>query len=327
MVIGRQLLGVAAAAASSVLGGASVVATRFVIGDTDPLVLALLRYGIGAACLVPIALLIGGRRVARADLPAVALPGALFFALFPTLFNAALAHTTAARGALALSTLPLLTLVVAAALGVEAVTRDKLAGVALAVLGVAVALSGELAAVEGAWRGDLIMVGTALCGAVYNVLARPYLARYPVLTFTACAMLWGTAALAVTAGAAGALAAAPSFTPAGWLAVGFLGVFGAALTFMLWSLGLAYATPTLVAITVTLNPVVATVLGVSLLGEPVAARLLLGLAAVAGGIALANRPRRRRQQGFDTPSRPGRYGGGGCAGEEGGPRTWRANRS
>jgi drug/metabolite transporter (DMT)-like permease len=326
MVIGRQLLGVAAAAASSVLGGASVVATRFVIGDTDPLVLALLRYGIGAACLVPIALLIGGRRVARADLPAVALLGALFFALFPTLFNAALAHTTAARGALALSTLPLLTLVVAAALGVEAVTRDKLAGVALAVLGVAVALSGELAAVEGAWRGDLIMVGTALCGAVYNVLSRPYLARYPVLTFTACAMLWGTAALAVTAGAAGALAAPPpAFTPAGWLAVGFLGVFGAALTFVLWSLGLAYATPTLVAITVTLNPVVAMVLGASLLGEPVTARLLLGLAAVAAGVALASRPRQRRQ-GFAKPSRSGRYGGG-RAGEGGGPTTWRANRS
>ena len=124
---------------------------------------------------------------------------------------------------------------------------------------------------------------------------------------------------------AGALAGPPpAFTPAGWLAVGFLGLFGAALTFMLWSLGLAYATPTLVAITVTLNPVVAMVLGASLLGEPVTARLLVGLAAVAAGIALATRPG-RRQQGFDKPPPADRYGHH-RAEDSGGPRRWRANR-
>ena len=51
----------------------------------------------------------------------------LFFALFPILFNASLIFTTAARGALALSTLPLLTMLVGAALGSEALTAAQIA--------------------------------------------------------------------------------------------------------------------------------------------------------------------------------------------------------
>ena len=55
--------------------------------------------------------------------------GVLYFALFPILFNASLIFTTAARGSLALSTLPLLTMLVGAALGSEALTARKTAGV------------------------------------------------------------------------------------------------------------------------------------------------------------------------------------------------------
>ena len=44
-----------------------------------------------------------------------------------------------------------------------------------------------------------------------------------------------------------------------------------------------------VATTVTLNPVVSMLLGNVLLGEPVPARLAVGLAAVAGGIVLVSR--------------------------------------
>ena len=71
--------------------------------------------------------------------------GVLYFALFPILFNASLIFTTAARGALALSTLPLLTMVVGALLGSEALTMRKSIGVVIATLGVALALLSGLA--------------------------------------------------------------------------------------------------------------------------------------------------------------------------------------
>jgi drug/metabolite transporter (DMT)-like permease len=292
----RELIGVAAAAASSLLGGMSVVATRFVIAETDAVTLGMLRFGIGAACLLPLVLASRRARLARRDVAPVLLLGVLFFAVFPWLFNLSLSFTTAARGSLALSTLPLLTLAVAAAFGVERLTRLKLAGVLVALLGVWLALSsrvGFAASPDGAWRGDLFMVAAALCGAFYNVLSRPFLRRYPSLAYTGYGMCAGAVVLAAADAAGGAPLAALAISPMGWVAVLFLGICGAALTFFLWSYGLEHATPTRVAITVTLNPIASMALGSIVLDEPTGHGLLVGLGAVAAGIVLANWPTRR----------------------------------
>lgn len=289
----KEWAGVLAACASSALGGTAVVATRAVVGQIDPLTLAALRYLIGAACLLPLALARGGGRPARADRPAVAGLGLLFFALFPYLFTLSLSMTTAARGSLALSTLPVLTLTVAALLGAERLTGGKTAGVLVALAGVALALSGRMAGMpEGAWRGDVVMVAAAMVGALYNVRSRPYLAHYPAVVFTAWAMAAGAAALVALAAARGTLASVAGFGWQAWAASGYLGAVGAALTFWLWSKGLERTTPTRVAITVTVNPISSMTLGALLLGEPVTVRLVAGLLAVVGGIWLATRERR-----------------------------------
>ena len=124
----REILGVAAAALSSLLGGTAVAATRFIVASTDPASLALARYGIGSLCLI---ILLRGalQQPRRVDLIPILSLGVLFFAVFPRLFNKSLAWTAAARGSLALSALPLLTLAVAAALGVERLTVRKFSSV------------------------------------------------------------------------------------------------------------------------------------------------------------------------------------------------------
>ena len=88
-------------------GGTAIVATRVLAGAADPTTIGLLRFGGGALLLLPLALIKGERWPSRGDWPAGIGLGLLFFGLFPVLFNAALIYTTAARGALALSTTPL----------------------------------------------------------------------------------------------------------------------------------------------------------------------------------------------------------------------------
>ena len=188
--------GVLAAVLSSALGGTSIGATRYLVNAIDPLAIGSFRFGIGFVLLLPVALLQGGRWPARRDWPAVAGLGVLFFAVFPLLFNASLIFTTAARGALALSTLPLLTMVVGAALGSEALTARKSLGVVIAMLGVALALlSGLTSAPPGAWRGDLLMVGAASCMAFYSIWSKPFIARSGPIPFTTMAMGVGAACL------------------------------------------------------------------------------------------------------------------------------------
>ena len=148
--------------------------TRYLVGNADPITLAILRWGIGFVCLLPVALVLRVKWPPRRDWPAVALLGLCFFGLFFVLYNIAMSFTTAARASLALSTLPLQTMVVGALLGIEPLTVRKSAGVCIAVLGVFAALaSGLSAAPPGAWRGELIMTGAVLCMAFYNVLVAP----------------------------------------------------------------------------------------------------------------------------------------------------------
>src|SRR5436190_7594867 len=288
--------GVLAAVLSSGLGGTSIGATRYLVNAIDPLAIGSFRFGIGFALLLPVALMQGARWPARRDWLGVAGLGVLFFAAFPLLFNASLIFTTAARGALALSTLPLLTMLVGAVLGSEALTARKSLGVVIAMFGVAIALlSGLNSAPAGAWRGDLLMVGAALCMAFYSIWSKPFITRAGPITFTTMAMSVGAACLILISCAHGSFAPVASFGQPQWLAAIYLGAFGSALTFYLWAFALARTTPTRVAISVTVNPVAASLVGAILLHEPIGWNLVGGIVTVLAGIWIATTASRRSE--------------------------------
>ncbi len=283
-----EVWGVLAAVLSSALGGTSIGATRYLVTAIDPLAIGSFRFGIGFLLLLPVALMQGGRWPVRRDWPAVAGLGMLFFALFPLLFNASLIFTTAARGALALSTLPLLTMLVGAALGSEALTVRKSLGVFIAMVGVAIALlSGLTSAPSGAWRGDLLMVGAALCMAFYSIWSKPFIARSGPISFTTMAMGVGAACLILVSCSRGSFAPVADFGVPQWLAATYLGAFGSALTFYLWAFALARTTPTRVAISISVNPVAASLVGALLLQEPLSWNLVGGVVTVFAGIWIA----------------------------------------
>lgn len=289
-----EIWGVLSAVLSSGLGGASIGATRFVRHAIDPLAIGAFRFGLGFIFLLPIALAQGGKWPPRNDWAAVAGLGLLFFGLFPILFNASLIFTTAVRGALALSTLPLLTMIIAAALGAEPLTARKSAGVLIATSGVAIALLSSLAsAPEGAWRGDALMICAAFCMALYSVWSKPLIRRSGSIPFTTMAMSVGALFLIAVAAMRGSFAPVAAFGTPQWLAVGYLGLFGSALTFYLWAFALSRTTPTRVAISVTVNPIMAALVGTVLLDEPITWNLVVGLMAVAFGIWIATTVSRR----------------------------------
>lgn len=281
--------GVLAALLSSALGGTAAAITRYVIGATDPVTLAAFRFGIAFLLVVPIALALRSKWPTGRDLLGVAGLGVLFFAVFFFIYNISMSHTTAARGSLALSTLPLTTMLVAALLGYEKLTTRKTVGVLIAIGGVAAALATGLAdAPAGAWRGDLIMVGGTLIMALYNVWSRPFMIRSSRLGFLAAGMGFGSAASAMLAWQSGGFAATQGFDVAQWIAVLCLGIFGGAAAFYLWVYALEHTTPTRVANTMTVNPIAASLLAAVLVGEPLGVNLLVGVGAVGFGIWVAS---------------------------------------
>ncbi len=288
-------LPVLAACAATIFGGSAVVATRFVIGETEPLVLAFLRCA-GSALVIALMLLafVGRGRLrpfAAADLGPILALGVAQYAVFSWAFAAGLAYIPAARGALWLSTYPIQTLVLAAVLGRERLTSFKIAGALAAVAGVVIAF-GDRATTDNPefWKGDLLMLSAAFLGSVYNVFSGPYLRRYPGLSVMGVQLLAGTVALAVGVALGSDLSRFTGFTALGWTAVAWLVVFGGVAGVFLWVWALEHIAPSRVAMTVTLNPIAAALLGALLLGEPVTSRLGVGLAAIIVGLGLANWP-------------------------------------
>jgi drug/metabolite transporter (DMT)-like permease len=284
-----ERIGVLIAVLSSSFGGTAGAVTRYAVGVIDPVTIAAFRFGIGVLVLLPIALAVRSPLPRGRDWLGVSCLGVMFFAVFFVFYNIAMGFTTAARGALALSTLPLWTMVVAALLGAEPLTARKTLGVLIAVGGVAVALATGLAAApQGAWCGDLIMVGATLCMAFYNVWSRPFIARSSPLGFVTASMGAGAVCLVAVAAASGGFAVTQSFSAGQWIAVLYLGVFGGAAAFFLWVLALRMTTPTRVANTMTVNPIAASLLAAVLVHEPIGWNLVIGLIAVAAGIWLAS---------------------------------------
>lgn len=284
----NEWFGVLVAIGSSCLGGTAAAVTRYLVGNADPITLAILRWGIGFLVLLPIALLLRARWPRREDLPAVAALGLCFFGLFFVLYNIAIGYTTAARASLALSTLPLQTMVVGALLGIEPLTLRKSLGVGVAFAGTLAALAlGLSAAPAGAWRGELIMIAAVLCMAFYNVWSRPFIQRSSALGFLTVGMGCGAAALVLAGVLTGKVAALGSFGLPQWIAGIYLGVAGGALAFILWVLALERATPTRVANTMTVNPIAAALLAAVLVHEPITFNLVVGLIAVFAGIWIA----------------------------------------
>lgn len=281
-------VGVLIAIVSSCLGGSAVAVTRYLAGNADPITLAILRWGIGFALVLPAALLMRAKWPPRADWLAVGALGIAFFGLFFIFYNLALGYTSAARASLALSTLPLQTMSVGALLGIEPLTARKTLGVATAMLGVFTALATGLgSAPPGAWRGEAIMIGAVLCMAFYNVWSRRFIVRSSALGFLCVGMGAGALALIIAGVATGRVEVLSSFNAAQWTAGLYLGIGGGAAAFILWVMALQRTTPTLVANTMTVNPIAAGLLATQLVGEPITLNLVLGLIAVFAGIWIA----------------------------------------
>lgn len=292
----RPWLAAGAAALAAFLVGSGIVATRFVIAETHPASLALLRYAIGFACLLGPAALAGRVRFAPRDVVPIAVLGIVQFGVLIALLNYGLQFVPSGRGSLLFATFPFLTMVLAALLSIERLSLAKSLGVGLTILGVGLALSPKLASGPDAavsWIGEVAILGSALCGALCSVFYRPYLQKYPTLQVSTFAMFASVWFLAIPAGFEGFFSALPNISFGGWLAVVFIGV-SSAVGYYLWLWALGHTTPTRVSIFLALSPITAAALGAVMLDEAVNAAFVAGLVCVVAGLWVAHRPQAGR---------------------------------
>ena len=290
------VLAALAACLSTALGGSAFVAMRFLVTETEPVTIAFLRNFVAAVVLTSIAVVVIRRWPSPLELLVMGAMGAVFFGGLQLIFSNALVYTTASRGALAYTTAPFMTLLIAAAFGIERPTRQKFIGIVVATLGVVVALGQGAGAPPDAWIGDgLILIG-ALITAVFGVWSSRALQRHSPLVTVVAGVVPGSFLLFLFALATEAPTFKPDLSPIGWAAMAYLGIGAAVISYTLWLWALRHTTPTLVSIALPVNPLMALFWGTILLGEDVTVEMLIGFALVICGIAIANWRRRAARE-------------------------------
>jgi drug/metabolite transporter (DMT)-like permease len=237
----------------------------------------------------------GQLRIEWRDLPLLALLGAILFTVFPVIFNGSLRLIEASRGALILATIPLRSALLSRATRSERLVFRQVVGVLLSLAGVGLVLAEDGLDWDGGLEGllgDALMRVTALCGAAYGVLAQRAFARYNALTVITFAMVLGTLLLLPAALVEDPLGVIQRLDGRTVALLVFLGVFGGALAFFLWTFALTRLTPTQVAVYINLNSLVAAVLGAALLAERLTIIFIVGFGAVLLGVLLVNWPGR-----------------------------------
>ncbi|MGB6098123.1 MAG: EamA family transporter [Comamonas thiooxydans] len=140
-------------------------------------------------------------------------------------------------------------------------------------------------------RLDAMGIAAGLAGAVSmacgTVLTRKWRPPVPLLTFTAWQLTAGGVLLLPVALWAGPDFPAP--TPGHLIGLAWLGLVGAALTYVLWFRGIARLEPNMVAPLGFLSPLTAILLGWVFLGQTLTSVQMAGVALVLGGIWLGQK--------------------------------------
>jgi len=278
----------------AVIWGSTFIAGRIVSAEMSAPAAAFGRFLIATLALAVLLVIQehGFPRLSFAQWMKFTLLGAIGVAAYALLFMYGLQTVTASRGSLIMALVPAATLLGGALFLHEPLTRARVIGVLLALLGVAVELGdgNPLKLLTGPiGYGEAAMFGCVLAWSAYTLLGKRIMGEgMSPLAATTCAAITGTALLFVACAVTGDLAL-PHATWKGWLALAYMGVLGTAIAYIWFFDGVKVIGPARSAVFINLVPVVAITLGIVLLGEKLDFAMVGGAALVVGGVFIINR--------------------------------------
>ena len=274
--------------AAVLIWGSTYVVTKSGVEHIPPMRFALLRYCVASVLLIPLALVRGGLRRLPRPVPwgTLALMGLTGVALYYIAFNLALTYTTASQGALIQSSIPAVTALFAVVWLGERPSPRRIAGIALAVVGVLLVVAGgkpDGDAGRASVVGNLLLFGTVLTWSVYTMLAKR-LAKADFIAVMAAVSVAGTLMLIPAALLEALATPAPPIPRDGWVRIAYLGTFSSAVSYLFYNRALRDLDASQVGAFTNLAPVVGVASGALFLGETITPLALAGGALAVLGV-------------------------------------------
>ena len=291
---------------TAVIWGGTWVAARYAVQEVAPLGIAVWRFFFAATSLLALVAWQHGRLpgLSRRELLLVIGLGASGIFIYNLFFLYGMQHITAGRGALVVAATPVITLLAAAWLLKEGMTRIKALGSALACAGclTVIGRGDPFALLRGeVSSADLMILGCAIMWSIYTLIGRlgtQSLAQRNLgaLVMTAYACCAGFLMLLAVALFDNPAQLTPDYSPLAWTAILFLGLLGTTLGFTWFAAAVQKIGAQRASIFINLVPVAAVLQGALLLGERLDFSALVGGMLVIAGVLLTQRSARTARE-------------------------------
>ncbi|GAB1838836.1 EamA family transporter [Achromobacter xylosoxidans] len=272
-------------ATAPAIWGSTYVVTTLMLPQGYPLTVAMLR-----ALPAGLLLLLAVRQIPHGIWwLRSAILGALNFSIFWALLFVAAYRLPGGVAATLGAIQPLIVILLARALLGTPVRGLAVLAALAGIGGVALLVLGPKAALDPV--GVVAGLASAASMALGTVLSRRWQPPVSALAFTSWQLTAGGALLLPIA-----LLAEPALPPVttlNVLGIAYLGLIGAALTYVIWFRGLARLEPAVVSSLGFLSPVSAVLLGWALLDQRLSAAQMAGMVIVVGSVWLSQRVQRR----------------------------------
>ncbi len=282
-------------ALSMALVGSYVALSKPLVAVFPVMLLAWLRFGIGAMAMAH------WLRRPPGEAPATPRVRRLLFLesflgnfLFSVCMLYGVSMTSAVSAGVILASIPAVVALLSRVFLGERMNPRILAAITLGVAGIALLAASrapqDLAqAPSRAWLGNLLIVGAVLCEASYAVIGKSLTGVMAPRRITAIINLWGLA-LATPLGAWAAWHFDfQAVTPSLWALLVFYGLAASVWTVWLWMTGLRQVPASRAGVFTVMLPVSATLVGVVALGATLSALQAAALALALAGVVLATR--------------------------------------
>jgi len=259
------------------------------LADLPPLTFAGIRFLVASLILSALILARGVRWPrSRRDWSLIAIVGLLQFTLNYGLVFWGEQYIPSGLAAVLQSTFPAFGLVIAHLyLPYERLTTRKVVGVLMGVVGVAIIFSDQLTiAGHLALLGSVALVASAFFGAYSNVLVKAYAMEIDPQVLAAGQMIFGFPPLLIIGVATEGNPFRFHWTMTAVISLAYLVVVGSVIAFALYYWLVRHMEVTKTMLIALVTPVVAVVIGMSVLHEKLNWRLFAGAACIISGIGL-----------------------------------------
>ncbi len=271
------------------IAGGTFPVAKIALDSFDPFTLAFTRFLLASTVMLAVARISGQlRHIERGDWSKLFLIGFLAVPANQLLFLYGLKYTTAGRSALYYGATPVFVFLLALWYLKEKATWRKVAGIAISFAGVAIILrAGRFDA--DILFGDVLVILAVIAWAAYTILGKPLIQKYGALTMTAWALAIGTAQYLPFGAYFAAKFDYATVSSTGWAALLYIAILTSVIAYTIWYWALGKMEASKLAIFQNLQPVIAAILAVLLVGETLGLDFYLGGAMVILGVFLTQR--------------------------------------